>query len=526
MITQKLLNYFNGDELAANVWLSKYAQEGDETPNDMHRRMAKEFARIEEKYQKIKCQGNTPNVAWYALSHYGRHRDELDENSIYELFKNFKYIVPQGSIMSILGTGMIGSLSNCYVVPSPLDSYGGIFKTDQELAQLMKRRAGVGTSLDSLRPGGAIVNNVAKTSTGADSFMPRYSNTTREVAQEGRRGALMLLMSCNHPSIFKFVTKKKDRTQVTGANISVMFTDEFMKAMENDEDFFCTFPTNLKNVDFNIDIPYNQLYKSSESVYIMKIRAKELWDLVVEMAWENAEPGIAFIDKIHNYSPESVYEFFKAIACNPCGEQWLNAYDSCRLFALNLYNIVENAFAQNTEINYDLLYKIAYEQQRLADDLIDLELERIEAIINKIKLDSEPDDIKKVELNMWENIYKVCKAGRRTGCGITALGDMLAALRLKYDSEEALKVVDKVMRTKMEAELDCTIDLAILRGTFEGWDVEKEYFKGYHAGYRNKFYRFLASNFDEQVTRMKQYGRRNVSWSTVAPTGTVNKFAA
>jgi ribonucleoside-diphosphate reductase alpha chain len=544
MVSRELLNYFKGDELAANVWLSKYAASGETHPDQMHRRMAKEFARIDEKYQQTELNFKE------GISEYGFKRYSLTETTIYELFKDFKHIVPQGSIMSVLGTETIGSLSNCYVIPSPHDSYGGICKTDEEMAQLMKRRAGVGTSLDSLRPGGAFVKNVAKTSTGADSFMSRYSNTTREVAQEGRRGALMLLMSCNHPSIFKFATKKNDRTQVTGANVSVMFTDEFMKAVKADEDFICSFPTHLSSeVLYNIiesdcgidNIKLNELHKirntmmdDGGSIYVMKIKAKELWNLVVEMAWENAEPGIAFIDRVHNYSPESVYEFFKAIACNPCGEQWLNAYDSCRLFALNLFNIVHKPFTKDSYIDYSSLYALAYEQQRLADNLIDLELERIQAIINKIKDDPEPDEIKNVELRMWENVYTVCVAGRRTGCGITALGDMLAALGLKYDSDEALAVIDKVMKTKMEAELDCTIDLAILRGTFEGWNSELEYGNVIlndtnevnltmdFAQVGNDFYKFLWYTFPEQVKRMRKYGRRNVSWSTIAPTGTVS----
>lgn len=530
---KELLDYYKGDELAASVWLNKYADTNDITPDDMHRRMAKEFARVENVYQSLEVN----HKEWKDISEYGLLREKLNEESIYNLFKDYKYIIPQGSIMAVLGTNNIGSLSNCYVIPSPYDSYGGILKADEEMAQLMKRRAGVGLTIDTLRPNGAYVNNVAKSSTGADSFMDRYSNTTREVAQEGRRGALMLLISCNHPSIFKFVTKKKDRTKVTGANISVMFTNEFMETVKNDEDFYCSFPVDLKDVEFNVSIPYNELWKSDNNVYIMKIKAKELWDLVNEMAWENAEPGVAFIDRVHDYSPESVYEMFKAIACNPCGEQWLNAYDSCRLFALNLFSIVENPFTNNARINYELLYKISYEQQRLADNLIDLELERIVAIINKINLDNEPDDIKHRELSMWHQVYDVCKAGRRTGCGITALGDMLAALGLKYDSDEALQITDLVMKTKMEAELDCTIDLAILRGTFEGWDRSKEfidessYFSNLHdikvmnLQGTNSFYIMLKHEFPKQALKMYLYGRRNISWSTIAPTGTVSLMA-
>jgi len=541
-MTEELKDYFDGDILAAQVWLDKYADIGEQTPQDMHIRMAKEFARIEENYDTIVT--DDP-IKWNSLSHFGRHRDPLTFDNILKYFEKFKYIIPQGSIMSVLGTNTIGSLSNCYVVPSPYDSYAGILKMDEELVQLMKRRAGVGGCLDSLRPGGAFVNNVAKTSTGADSFMDRYSNTTREVAQEGRRGALMLLMSCNHPSIFKFVTKKKDRTKVTGANVSVMFTDEFMQAVQENKPFLCTFPVKIdkQKVEetllglswiWDADFELNKMYEFNVSGYpnnklsCMTIMAKELWELVIEMAWENAEPGIAFKDRVINYSPESVYELFVPIACNPCGEQWLNAYDSCRLFALNLLSIVKDPFTNRAAIDHKLLYEIAYIQQVLADDLIDLELERIEAIINKVKSDPEPEEIKRRELDLWENVKKVCESGRRTGCGITALGDMVAALGLKYDSQLGMDTIDAVMKTKMEAELDATIDLAILRGTFESWDPNLEFVQEIEGGAkylsqgRNDFYDMLFLNFLEQAQRMYKYGRRNISWSTIAPTGTVS----
>lgn len=564
-MTEELKNYFDGDILAAQVWLDKYADVGEKTPEDMHRRMAKEFARIEYNYKNSTQRDGivTTNKISDNLSTFGQFylKKRLNqslaeiEEDIFKLLDRFKHIVPQGSIMSVLGTDTIGSLSNCYVVPNPYDSYGGILKTDEHLVQLMKRRAGVGTCLDSLRPGGAFVNNVAKTSTGADSFMPRYSDTTREVAQGGRRGALMLLMSCNHPSIFKFVTKKKDRTQVTGANVSVMFTNKFMEAVKADEDFYCSFPVdmilNIEDVN-TYNFEYNKL-ENYRSGYIMKIKAKELWELVIEMAWENAEPGIAYKDRVISYSPESVYELFVPIACNPCGEQWLNAYDSCRLFAMNLFNIVKNHFQTDSKIDFDLLYEIAYIQQVLADNLIDLELERIDAILAKLDTGPEPLDIKQREIDLWTNVRKVCKAGRRTGCGITALGDMLAALNLTYDgltkewhiyfdtptdenliiakksteneNQDTLKVIEKVMKTKMEAELDATIDLAILRGTFEGWNPNLEYTldnEGKIFTCHNDFYNMLALEFPLQVERMIKYGRRNISWSTIAPTGTVS----
>lgn len=473
---KRALEYFGGDELAASVWIGKYALKNEkgevveETPDEMHIRMAKEFARIEQTYKIKSVEG---------LSELGaRLNAVLDEAEIYELFKGFKYIVPQGSIMSMLGNKYaIGSLSNCFVVPAPYDSYGGIIRTDQHLVQLMKRRGGVGTNLNSLRPSGSPVKNAAGTSTGTVSFMDRYSNTTREVAQNGRRGALMLLLSVKHPEIFNFIKVKNDRTKVTGANISVMLTDKFMRAAENNEDFYCRFPVDVE-FDVDMELPYNQLVdvktQGEAVVKVMRVKAREIFDLIVENAWDNAEPGVAYMDRVVEYSPEGVYEQFKPIASNPCGEQWMQAYDACRLLAMNLFGFVVNAFTKDAYIDYDKLYEVSYLQQRLADDIVDLEIEYVNRIIEKIKNDPEPDEVKAAELELWLNIKATATASRRTGCGITGLGDMLAAIGLKYDSDEALAVIDKVMKTKMKGELDCTIDLAITRGAFQGWDANKE----------------------------------------------------
>lgn len=541
MMNDSLLKYFNGDELAASVWKGKYAMKGEELPSDMHKRMAREFARIEEKYPQTSVLSEEVREK---LSEFGRNLQDITEGFVMHYLDKFAQIVPQGSIMTMLGNKYkTGSLSNCFVIPSPVDSYGGILKTDQELVQLMKRRGGVGMNINTLRPANTPVSNAAGSSTGAVSFMHRYSNSTREVAQNGRRGALMLLIDCRHPDVFQFVTIKKDRTQVTGANVSVMLTDKFMEAVEKEEDFICTFPINydwndflytenqeIGTVEFKLnpafDLNYNKLsgYKSRKygMAYFMKIKARELYDLIVEMAWDNAEPGVAFIDRVKEYCPEGVYPQFTPIASNPCGEQWMQAYDACRLLALNLFSIVKNKFTEESWIDYDLLYEIAYVQQRLADDIVDLELEYIDKIISKIKSDPEPEEVKRTELLLWENVKAMTQASRRTGCGITALGDMLAAINCKYDSDEAMKITQTVMQTKMRAELDCTIDLAILRGTFEGWDREKEFTT--YGGFRglSKFYEMLQSEFLEQAIRMNQYGRRNVSWSTVAPTGTVS----
>lgn len=547
----KLLDYYAGDEFSASVWENKYAMDGvfgkESTPDEMHYRMSRELGRAELKYGKRdfgeKLSKFGKDLSWRDPNYDGGTTYTTTTNTemhniqynIYCYLQRYKYIIPQGSIMSILGhSKVIGSLSNCFVIPSPVDSYGGIFKTDEQIAQLQKRRGGVGLNLNSLRPEGTVVSNAAGTSTGAHSFMDRYSSTTREVAQNGRRGALMLLIDCRHPDVFKFVTKKKDRTKVTGANISVMLTDKFMEAVKNDSDFFCSFP--LRDIPDGSKLAAYNVLVGWHDVKVMKIRAKELYDLIVKMAWDNAEPGVAFIDRILTYCPEGVYSQYKPVASNPCGEQWMQAYDACRLLALNLFSVVANPFTKDANIDYELLYKIAYVQQRLADDIVDLEIEYVENIIKKIKSDGEPDDVKANELNLWENIRKVAASSRRTGCGFTAMADMLAALGLKYDSDEAITVIGKVMKEKMRAELDCTIDLAIERGPFEGWNPSKEFYGGGNGNFyvpsnakeakgENAFYQMLCDEFPDQVDRMLKYGRRNVSWSTVAPTGSVSIVA-
>lgn len=670
-INKKLKEYFKGDELAQSVWKSKYAMDGETHYDQMHKRMAKEFARIEENYydkgEQWKNKGN--------LSDYGSVRSHLQEEDIYNLFKDFKYIVPQGSIMATLGTKTIASLSNCWVEESPLDSYGGILKADANLAYYYKRRGGVGMDLSNLRPKGTNTNNTAKSTTGAVSFMHRFSNTTREVAMEGRRGALMLSMSINHPDIMDFIKVKRDGTSVTGANISIKLNDEFMKAVENDEDYVLRFPCDADISYFSdeyIKANYNELHyiedhkNNNAIIYTKTIKAKEYWDEIVKSAKNHAEPGLMYWDNVINYDPAAVYEQFKPTCSNPCvigdttiltrdgyktiksqvgkeldvwngfewtnvkpkvtgrnqkvvkvtlsdgkdltvteyhkwilkggfrvqtldlkvgakllkyhlpiikggeeindkvsytqrfvtvksiesagiedevfcfhdkknnsglfngvmtancGEQFLNPNDSCRLMALNLFSFVDNPFTDKAEINYKKLYEISYEHCSLGDDLIDLELEYIQRIIDKIKSDPEPDDVKKPELDLWIKSYNNTKAGRRIGLGITALADMLAGLNLGYDSKEGLEIIDKVMSIKMEAELDCTIDLSILRGSFEGYDSNLE-FVGVNIGVGcNDFYQMLLDIFPKQCRNMSAFGRRNVSWSTIAPTGSVS----
>ena len=844
-MNNELLNYFKGDELAANVFLSKYAQEGDITPDDMHKRMAKEFARIEDRYVKEERLNHGLN-----LSKYAQDRERLTYESIYELFKDFKYIIPQGSIMSNLGNKAITSLSNCFVVGQPTDSYGGICKKDEEMAQLMKRRGGVGLDISTLRPATTKVSNAAKSSTGAVSFMHRFSNKTREVAQDGRRGALMLSIDINHPDVMDFIKIKRDLTKVTGANISIKLNKEFMQAVKKDEDYILRFPCNSDTEELlypDETIEYNKLYKCShvksrDVVYTRKIKAKEYWDEIIKSAHGVAEPGLMFWDNMIDYSPDGVYEQFKAITTNPCfgyetkiltaygyerigdlegqdidfinkdgevvsgtvfksgekatytltlsnketivttidhrfmltdgsekqaqylskedrlmpffilndklnefvkygfiqgdgctgrlnspnhlgievnivekdgdianlfnikdiGKNYLGGfneilkelgfsssslpnrtlpksfndwssenklmflkglwsangsiikghrisfkstckeliieltkvlkefeidsyfttnrakevkfsngiylckesydlniskynsilnfaekisfvhnykqdslkelillkapkvlsakntevrpvydftlndnthwgviqgviahncseigmqeYDACRLIAVNLFSFVDNPFTPEAKFNFEKFYQINYEAMRLSDDLIDLELEHIDKILRKIMEDPEPFEDKRTEFELWNKIKDTAAASRRTGLGFTALGDTLASLGLKYDSDKALELIDKIMHSKMESELDCTIDLAILRGSFIGADTKLEFKDDGLGNYTgtNKFYQFLAIEFPEQTERMIKFNRRNVSFSTVAPTGTVS----
>lgn len=519
---------FPNDELAKSVWKSKYAQDNETHYDQMHKRMAKEFARIEEKYINANERKMAINTS---LSGYGQKRKHLDYSQIYKLFKDFKYIIPQGSIMSNLGNKAITSLSNCFVIGQPTDSYGGICKKDEEMAQLMKRRGGVGLDISTLRPATTKVSNAAKSSTGAVSFMHRFSNTTREVAQDGRRGALMLSIDINHPDSLDFIKIKRDLSQVTGANISVKISEEFMKAVENDEDYILRFPCDYILPEFvqkYDNYPYNELVthtiNTTDIVYTKRIKAKEYWNEIIKSAHGSAEPGIIFEDNHHNYSPDGVYPQFKGITTNPCGEIFMQEYDACRLIAVNLFGFVDNPFTPEAKFDFEKFYQINYEAMRLSDNLIDLELEHIDRILRKIAEDPEPFEDRRTEFELWEKIKKTAAASRRTGLGFTALGDTLAALGLKYDSDKSLEIIEQIMSKKMESELDCTIDLAVLRGSFIGADTKLEFEDdglGNYTG-KNKFYQFLATEFPEQTERMIKFNRRNVSFSTVAPTGTVS----
>ena len=404
---------------------------------------------------------------------------------------------------------------NCFVIDSPKDSYGGIFKTDQEIGQLEKRRGGVGTDISTLRPEGETVNNAAKTSTGAVSFMHRFSNTTREVAQGGRRGALMLSIDVRHPDVEKFAKMKLDLTKVTGANISIRLNDAFMKAVEANTSYALRFPVEAK---------------VEQAEVVKHINARELWEEIVAAAHLVAEPGLMHWDTMINYSPDGVYEQYRPIGTNPCSEIAMQANDACRLIAINMLSFVNNPFTSEATFDYDLFSKVAYQAMKLSDDLVELELERIQKILDKIFDDPEPYEVKFTEVNLWQNIMKTAAASRRTGLGFTALGDMIAAMGLKYDSMEAQDLVDQVMHHKMAAELECTTDMAVDRGIFEGYNFHKEFDieidekepYGYRYTGKNSFYSFLAHKFPHLVHKMHNFGRRNVSWSTVAPTGSLS----
>lgn len=526
MINKELLDYFNNDELAANVWLSKYAQPGEITPDDMHKRMAKEFARIEKNYEVSEIHNSNSkklsDKGYQILRNKG-----LSEEYIYNLFKDFGYIVPQGSIMSQLGNKSLGSLSNCFVIGQPVDSYGGIFYKEQEMVQLMKRRGGVGIDLSTLRPEGTTTTNAAKTSTGAISFMERYSNATREVAQNGRRGALMISMDINHPDILDFIKIKRDLSKVTGANISIKLNDEFMKAVEDGSNYMLRFPCNIKTMDVEkhcviLDTGEEIDFKK---IILKEINAREYWNEIIKSAHSVAEPGLMFWDTMVDSSPDGVYPQFKQVTTNPCSEIAMQEYDACRLIAVNLFNFVDDPFTLNAKFNFERFYEVNYEAMRLCDDLIDLEIEHIDRILVKLNSDPESLLIKETEVRLWSKIRSTALASRRTGLGFTALGDVLAALNFKYDSVDAKIITEAIMQVKMRSELDCTTDLAILRGTFIGWDKTLEYpneGSAYEDQGGNEFYSNLMMNFFPQFQRMYEHGRRNMSWSTVAPTGTVS----
>ncbi len=482
---QASLEYFKGDELAAKVWVSKYALKDsqgsiyEKSPEDMHWRLAKEVARIEKKYA-----------------------NPLSEQELFDLFDRFTYIIPQGSPMTGIGNHyQVASLSNCFVIgmEGDADSYGAIIRIDEEQVQLMKRRGGVGHDLSHIRPKGSPVKNSALTSTGLVPFMERYSNSTREVAQDGRRGALMLSVSVNHPDSEDFIDAKMEQGKVTGANISVRIDDDFMKAVSLESKYVQKFP---------ID--------SDKPKFEKEIEAQGLWKKIVHNAWKSAEPGVLFWDTIINESVPDCYADlgFKTISTNPCGEIPLCTYDSCRLLAINLYSYVVNPFQDNAYFDFDLFSKHVQLAQRIMDDIVDLESEKIDKILDKIDADPESEEVKFTERNLWKKIQRKTLQGRRTGVGITAEGDMLAALGIRYGTDEGNDFSEKVHREVAVNAYRSSVKMAEERGAFEIFDANREK--------NNPFVNRLKDVDPQMYEDMVKHGRRNIACLTIAPTGTTS----
>lgn len=479
------LHYFKNDELAARVWVNKYALKDsfgniyERSPEDMHWRLAKEIARIEERYE-----------------------NPLSKEELFELFDRFRYIIPQGSPMTGIGNNyQISSLSNCFVIgmDGMADSYGAIIKVDEEQVQLMKRRGGVGHDLSHIRPYGSPVKNSALTSTGLVPFMERYSNSTREVAQDGRRGALMLSVSINHPDSESFIDAKMQEGKITGANVSVKLDDDFMESAINGKPYLQKFPV-----------------YSDDPVVSKEVDAARIWKKIIYNAWKSAEPGVLFWDTIIRESVPDCYADlgYKTVSTNPCGEIPLCPYDSCRLLAINLFSYVVDPFTPHAYFDFDLFKKHVALAQRIMDDIIDLEMEKIDAILEKVKSDPESDDIKHTEAELWRKIKEKTCRGRRTGVGITAEGDMIAAMNLRYGSEEATALSEEVHRTLAIEAYRSSINLAKERGAFEVFDINREK--------NNPFINRLITADPSLYEGMLKYGRRNIACLTIAPTGTTS----
>ena len=478
------LEYFKGDELAASVFAGKYALQDSEgnylelTPDDMHQRLASEFAGIEAEYDNSMCY-----------------------EDIYNLFKDFKYIVPQGSPMSGIGNkAKIQSLSNCFVIESPADSYAGILKTDQEQVQIMKRRGGVGFDISTIRPKGMYTSNAAKTTDGIEVFLDRFSNSCREVAQGGRRGALMLSISVHHPQVMEFIKIKRDITRVTGANISVRVTDEFMTAVKAETEYIQRWPVDSKTPEVHDHVD-----------------AKEVWDALIEGAHASAEPGVLFWDTATRMTPSDAYADvgFGSVSTNPCGEIILSPYDSCRLMLVNLTSFVLKPWTQDAKFDLGKFREITRKAQRLMDDMIDLEVKQIDKILHKIDYDPESSHVKYYERTLWEEIRKVAINGRRTGLGITGLGDAIAMLGQTYGSEESIKTTEEIYKWLSLASYEESIQLAKERGAFPVFNHRKE-----------KDHPFLERIFSELTPEViedyRTYGRRNIANTTTAPAGSVS----
>jgi len=492
-VYQASLKYFNNDELATNVFMTKYCLKDNDNnfleliPDDMHHRLASEFARVEKnKFENTEI-------------------DPLTENEIFNLFKDFKYIIPQGSPMFAIGNNyQLASSSNCYVLTPPEDSYGSIMYVDEELVQISKRRGGVGIDLSKLRPKGAKTNNAAKTSTGIIAFMERYSNSIREVGQEGRRGALLLSLDCRHPEIKEFITVKKDLTKITGANISVKISDDFMQAVHSNSEFELCFPVDYKE-------------RGIVPLHTEKIKAKELWNLLIHTSHETAEPGILFWDHQLNYSPANCYDQYRPVSTNPCAELALSPLESCRLISMNLTSYVRNPFSECARFDIELYHYHCMLAQRLSDDLIDIEDEIIDKIIAKIKNDPEDLKFKSREIEIWEAIKLAGTTGRRIGLGATGLADAIAMLNLSYSSDESIKQIDEIFKTLRNATYESSVELSRILGPFAGYDpkVEKD----------NLFIKQIKEEAPEIYNDMLKYGRRNVACNTMAPNGSLSLLA-
>ncbi len=480
---REAVEYFCGDELAAEVWTNKYALRNadgellERTPDDTHRRLAREFARVEK----------------------NKFKKPYSEDFLFSLFKDFQYIIPQGSPMYGVGNPyQCVSLSNCYTIAPVIDSFGGIHLADEQLSQISKRRGGVGIDISGLRPDGFATQNAARTSSGIVTFMERFSNSIREVGQNGRRGALMLTLSVHHPQVLDFARAKLDLKKVTGANVSIRLTDEFMEAVKE-----------------------NRLYEQrwpveGEARFRREVPAREVWKEIVRCAWKCAEPGLLFWDLVTRECPADCYaEYgFKSVGCNPCAELILSANDSCRLLLLNLFSLVENAFSTNGFFDFKKFYEYAYIAQRLMDDLVDLELEAVDRILTKLRDDPEPEAVKRVEVELWESVHTACKNGRRTGTGQTALADALAGCGVRYGSEESVRMTGEIYRTLKLACYRSSVDMAKELGPFPVWrhDLEKD----------NPFLLRIRDEDPALWEDMKRHGRRNISLLTTPPAGSVS----
>lgn len=521
--------YFYGDKLAYDVFNRKYSFNG-ETPMETERRIVNEIVRVESVYGKHIKRNKIRKLSKYGSMKAERYRTALKDGNldaairedIEPLIFGFDKLLMGGSIISTIGTNQILSLSNCFVIKSPDDSLCGINGSINEMDNIFSRRGGVGLDLSTVRPKGSVINNAARISDGVVSLMKhKFAESTKYIAQNGRRGALMLMYDSRGIDLLDFITSKQDDVSITTANISVKMHDDFIRAAMNNEDYLLRFPVDLKLNDDDIerimsDIEYNEVVNytyNKKSVYFKKVKAKEIWDELVKCAWNKAEPGILFWDKIESYDPSSVYDNLKAVATNPCGEQPLAPYDTCRLLSFNLASLVKNPYTDSAYVDYDEVYRTFYNVQWIGDDIVDLECEYVSRIINTLQ--TKGGKPAEAIVDMWKNVISVAKSGRRTGVGYTGLGDYYAMLGLKYgDSDETERLFSTIFR----ALLDSSIDLSILRGSFESYSKKLE-----DAG--NEWYAFVKGDFPDLYERMMKYGRRNVSLNTCAPAGTISLLA-